>query len=115
MTTQAATYFDTTVSSIDLFIAAPNFVGMPLALMSTWIIDKIGLRRTILISSGLVCTGSFIKCIVTFPGLDQYFETEVQYWLTLFAQFLVCPGNVLAFCIPNKVTHEYLITFKRLV
>ena len=88
-----------------MFITAPNFIGMPLSLLSTWIIDKIGLRRTILASSGLVCSGAFIKCLVTFPGLDQNFDKNVQYWLTLCGQFLVGPGNVLAFCIPNKARH----------
>ena len=105
VTTQAAAYFETTVSGIDLFITAPNFIGMPISLMSTWIIDKIGLRQTILTSSSLVCAGAFIKCIVTFPGLDQNFDKNVQYWMTLCGQCLVVPGNVLAFCIPNKAGH----------
>ena len=106
VTTQAAAYFNSTVSGIDLFITAPNFIGMPLSLMSTWIIDKMGLRKTILASSGLVCIGAFIKCIVTFPGLDQHFDKNIQYWSTLCGQFLVGPGNVLAFCIPNKASHN---------
>ena len=107
VTTQAAAYFNTTLSGIDLLITAPNLIGMPLSLMSTWIIDKIGLRKTILASSGLVCSGAFIKCLVTFPGLDQHFDQKVQYWMTLCGQFLVGPGNVLAFCIPNKAWHIY--------
>ena len=105
VTTQAAAYFNTTVSGIDLFITAPNFVGMPLSLMSTWIIDKIGLRRTILASSGLVCSGALVKGFVTIPGFNQNLDKNFQYWLTLCGQFLVGPGNVLAFCIPNKASN----------
>ena len=107
MTTQAAAYFETTVSGVDFFLAAATFAGMPLSLTSTWIIDKIGLRWNILASSSLAFLGAFIKCIVTFPGIEQNIDKDVQYWSTILAQFLLGAGNPLAFAIPNKVTREW--------
>ena len=103
MTTQAAAYFETTVSGVDYFLAATTLAGMPMGLTSTWIIDKIGLRWTILTSSGLAFLGAFIKCIVTFPGLEQNIDKDAQYWCTILAQLLLGAGNPLAFSIPNKV------------
>ena len=103
VTTQAAAYFETTVSGVDYFLAAATIAGMPLGLTSTWIIDKIGLRWTILTSSGLAFVGAFIKCIITFPGLEQNIDKDTQYWLTISAQLLIGAGNPLAFSIPNKV------------
>ena len=77
--------------------------GMPIGLMSTWIIDKVGLRWTLLTSSTLAFVGALIKCVVTFPGLEQNIDKDVQYWFTLAAQALIGAGNPLAFSIPNKV------------
>ena len=106
MTTQAAAYFETTVSGVDFFLAAATVAGMPLSLTSTWIIDKIGLRWNILASSFLAFLGAFIKCIVTFPGLEQNIDKDVQYWFTILAQLLLGAGNPLVFAIPNKVLQE---------
>ena len=93
VTTQAAAYFETTVSGVDFFLAAATVAGMPLSLASTWIIDKIGLRWNILASSFLAILGAFIKCIVTFPGLEQNIDKDAQYWSTILAQFLLGAGN----------------------
>ena len=106
VTTQAAAYFDTTVSGVDFFLAAATVAGMPLSLTSTWIIEKIGLRWNIIASSFLAVLGAFIKCIVTFPGLEQNIDKDVQYWSTILAQFLLGAGNPLVFAIPNKVLQE---------
>lgn len=44
---------------------------MPVSLVSTWVIDRIGLRWTILASTGLAFCGALMKCLVTFPGLGK--------------------------------------------
>ena len=44
---------------------------MPVSLVSTWVIDRIGLRWTILVSTGLAFCGALMKFLVTFPGLGK--------------------------------------------
>ena len=44
---------------------------MPVSLVSTWVIDRIGLRWTIMVSTGLAFCGALMKFLVTFPGLGK--------------------------------------------
>ena len=89
---------------MDLFVIASTVAGMPLGLLSTWIIDKIGLRWTILTSSALAFAGALVKCLVTFPGLEENIDSDVRYWVSIPAQFLVGAANPLCFSLPNKAS-----------
>ena len=103
MSTLVAAYFETSVSAIDLLVVVVTIAGMPVSLVSTWVIDRIGLRWTILSSTGLAFSGALMKCLVTFPGLEEDVGKGVQYWVTFVAQFLIGVASPLAFCLPNKV------------
>ena len=106
VSTLVAAYFDTTVSAIDLLVVVVTLAGMPVSLISTWVIDRVGLRWTILSSTSLAFSGALMKCLVTFPGLEEEIDKGVQYWVTLVAQFLIGVASPLALCLPNKVYHE---------
>ena len=75
--------------------------------LSTFIIDQIGLRWTILTSSGLAFSGALMKCLVTFPGFEDGVDKGVQYWVTFVAQCLIGVASPLVFCLPNKVSTRY--------
>ena len=109
VSTLVAAYFDTSVSAVDLFVVVVTIAGMPVSLVSTWIIDRIGLRWTIVTSTGLAFSGALMKCLVTFPGLEEDVGKDVQYWVTFVAQFLIGVASPLAFCLPNKVCYELVI------
>jgi hypothetical protein len=42
--TYAAAYYKTDASGVDAFISVVLLVGMPLAIVSTWLTKKLGLR-----------------------------------------------------------------------
>ena len=98
-----ATYFDTTVSAVDLLVIVVNIAGLPISLVGTWVIDKIGLRWTILTSTSFAFSGALMKCLVTLPGLEENITKDIQYWVIFVAQFLLGVATPLAFCLPNKV------------
>ena len=106
---------------MDLFVVVVTIAGMPVSLVSTWIIDRIGLRWTILCSTGLAFCGALMKCLVTLPGFEDGVDEGVQYWVTLVAQFLIGVACPLAFCLPNKVRGfdcyviMYVLFFRRKV
>ena len=66
----ATEYFDKTVNEIDLLASISFIVGIPMCLVSTYVVDAVGFRAGLLLSSLLTFFGGLIRCLSTFPGLN---------------------------------------------
>lgn len=54
----------------------------------------------------LTFSGGLIRCVSTFPGLEESFDPTTQYWCAVVAQILVGMANPMGFCLPTKVSND---------
>lgn len=100
-------YFDKTVNEIDLLATISFIVGIPMCLVSTYVVDVVGFRAGILLSSLLTFFGGLIRCLSTLPGINTSISLDTQFWLSVFAQALTGMGNPLAVSLPTKVSQNW--------
>ena len=64
-------YFDKTVNEIDLLASISFIVGIPMCLVSSYVVDAVGLRAGMILSSVLTFFGGLIRCLSTFYGIND--------------------------------------------
>lgn len=67
-------------------------------------------RFTVTFANVLTFLGGLIRCVSTFPGLEDSFNKDIQYWCAVAAQVLVGIANPLGFCLPTKVRSPNLFS-----
>merc|ERR1711892_446325 len=100
-------YFDKTVNEIDLLATISFIVGIPMCLVSTYVVDVVGFRAGILLSSFLTFFGGLVRCLSTLPCINTSLSLDTQFWLSVFAQALTGMGNPLAVSLPTKISQNW--------
>lgn len=58
------------------------------------------------IATGMTFLGGLVRCVSTFPGLNDEIDPEVQYWLGVVAQAITGVGNPICASLPTKVRKQ---------
>ena len=103
---KAAEYFGKTSTEIDLLSTVSFIVGIPFCLISTWVVDRLGLRIAVLISTGFTFAGGTLRMLGTFPPWSETLDPNAQYWICVAAQALTGMGNPIAISLPTKVRRQ---------
>ena len=67
----ATEYFGKTVNQIDLLATISFYVGIPMCLVSTFVVDALGFRAGMLLGTSLTFVGGIVRCLSTLPGLND--------------------------------------------
>lgn len=67
---------------------------IPLVLPTGWLIERIGLRRAILIGSCGITAGAIIKCFSCYPQ---------GFWVVILGQIVVSLSEQFIFCVPARI------------
>ena len=93
-------YFDKTVNEIDLLATISFIVGIPMCLVSTYVVDVVGFRAGILLSSLLTFFGGLIRCLSTLPGINTSISlVNIKAKSAYFLKLNVVGYSVLAECV----------------
>ena len=67
----ATEYFQKSVNEIDLLATISFYVGIPMCLVSTYVVDALGLRAGMLLGTSLTFLGGLVRCLSALPGLND--------------------------------------------
>ena len=67
----ATDYFGKSVNEIDLLATISFYVGIPMCLASTFVVDALGLKTGMYLGTSLTFIGGLVRCLSTFPGLND--------------------------------------------
>ena len=89
----AAAYYEVEVGAINLISGISFFIGIPVAIAGTYVVEKIGLKKFVHLAMSFVLVGSLIRMISSFPGLGQKIDKSIQYWLQVTGQVFIGIAN----------------------
>jgi len=104
ITTQSADYYGRKLEEIDLLTTVSFLVGIPSCLCSTYLVNKKGLRITVMVATISTFIGGLLR-LITAVGLD--IDKDTQFWLVLVAQAFNGVGNPIAVALPTKVSQNW--------
>ena len=107
VTTATAEYFDVTTSKATWLTTISFLVGMPACLVSTYLIDRGGLKLSVWITSMLTVACGLIRFIVTLPGIRDSMSEDLQFIFCMVAQTLIGIGNPICVSMPTKVSQNW--------
>lgn len=82
---ETALYYNITVNQVDMFSIIFMIIGIPVGVIAIYLVDKIGLKTTISISTWFNITGIIIRLsTLLFGGYNGESESEI---------YLTHPGN----------------------
>ncbi|XP_068082772.1 heme transporter FLVCR2 isoform X2 [Anabrus simplex] len=87
-------YYNVSSYAVDWTSVVFLLVYTPLIFPASYLINKIGLRKGILIGGGMTALGSWVKCASVSPG---------RYWVTMVGQTLVAIAQVFMVQLPPQV------------
>ena len=73
---------------VDLLGTISFYVGIPMCLVSSYVVDALGFRSGMFLGCGLTFLGGLTRCLSTLPGLAQHMELDTQFWLSVTGQAL---------------------------
>ena len=74
----AAEYFHKDINAIDLLGTISLYVGIPCCIVATFVYDYIGFRGGLLIGASVNFIGGLIRCISTFPHLNDHMSLVIN-------------------------------------
>jgi len=74
---ESAQYFDVTINQIDLFSIIFMIVGIPVGILAIYLVDKIGLKTSIRISTAFNLVGTVVRLATLFFG---GYDPETSNW-----------------------------------
>lgn len=94
ITNKVALYYD--VDNLDVNWTSVLFMitFIPLVLPTGWLIERIGLRKAVLIGSTGITLGACIKCLACRPD---------GFWIVIMGQIVVSLSEQFIFCIPSRI------------
>eukprot|EP00092_Neocalanus_flemingeri_P028874 GFUD01031352.1.p1 GENE.GFUD01031352.1~~GFUD01031352.1.p1 ORF type:complete len:468 (+),score=76.63 GFUD01031352.1:210-1613(+) len=111
----ATEYFEQNVNKIDLLATISFYVGIPMCLVSTFVVDALGFRTGMLLGTSLTFLGALVRCLSTFPGLTDSMDLNLQFILSVVGQALTGMGNPIAVSVPTKVSQNWFPESERLL
>ena len=99
----SARYFQTSSENVDFFTTISFIIGIPFSLLSTYIVDKLGLKVAVLFGSAMTFIGGLVRCFSTLPPYSDTLDIGTQYWLAVAGQAITGIGNPIAVSLPTKV------------
>ena len=70
-----------------------------MCLISTWVVDRFGLRMAIFIGTFLTFMGGLVRTIGSIQSIE---DKNTQYWMSFVGQSLTGMGNPMAVSVPTK-------------
>lgn len=112
----SADYFDKDINTdIDLLSTISFYVGIPMCIISTYVVDALGFKTGMYVGTVLTFVGGGVRALSTLPGLNQQMSQDVQFYLSLLGQALTGMGNPLAVSLPTKVSQNWFPVSERLL
>jgi len=111
----SADYFKLDFDHIDLLGTVSFFVGIPMCLVSTYVVDALGFRTGMYVGTLLTFLGGLVRAFSTMPGLTDTLSLDVQFWLSVLGQALTGMGNPLSVSVPTKVSQNWFPENERLL
>ncbi|XP_049603968.1 solute carrier family 49 member A3 [Syngnathus scovelli] len=96
---QSARYLKVTLSDINWLSVVYMVVSIPLSLATTWMLDTVGLRATLILGSWLNMLGGVIRIMGGPPGE----EFSINYWIVMLGQTLAAMAQPLIIVTPTKM------------
>ncbi|XP_066999142.2 heme transporter FLVCR2 [Anabrus simplex] len=87
-------FYNVSSYAVDWTAIVFMFVYSPLVFPASYLVNKIGLRKCILIGAGMTALGSWVKCASISPEL---------YWVTMVGQTIVAIAQVFMLQLPPEV------------
>ncbi|KAI7799976.1 putative feline leukemia virus subgroup C receptor-related protein 1, partial [Triplophysa rosa] len=87
-------YYNVSNLMIDWLSVVYMVAYVPLIFPATWLLDKKGLRLTVLLGAGLNAVGAWVKCASVGPNL---------FWVTMTAQIICSVAQVFILGLPSRI------------
>lgn len=97
---QTAEYLHVDVEKVNYLSLVFMLVAIPLSFGSTWMLDTLGLRITLILGSWLNMFGAMIRFVGTIPSLSH----EAKYGVVMLGQTLGAMAQPLVIFAPTKLT-----------
>ncbi|XP_072291990.1 solute carrier family 49 member A3 [Eucyclogobius newberryi] len=97
---QTASYLDVTLAQVNWLSLVYMLVSVPLSLGTTWMLDTLGLRITLIVGSWLNMTGALVRFVGA--ALSEYFASS-RYPVVLLGQTLSALAQPLIIFTPTKL------------
>lgn len=111
----ASEYFKKGINSIDLLGTISLYVGIPCCLIATFVYDYVGFKGGLLAGTLINFAGGLIRCLSTFPHLNNHMSLELQFVLSVFGQALAGVANCFAVSVPTMVSQNWFPESERLI
>jgi len=92
---------------VDLLGTISFMVGIPMCLVSCYVVNSKGFRTGMYFGTVLTMLGGAIRALSTLPGLNKQMDLKTQYYLSLVGQALTGMGNPFAVSLPTKVSQNW--------
>ncbi|XP_035280185.1 feline leukemia virus subgroup C receptor-related protein 1 isoform X1 [Anguilla anguilla] len=87
-------YYGVSNDKVDWLSVVYMVAYVPLIFPATWLLDKKGLKITVLLGAGLNCIGAWVKCASVKPNL---------FWVTMTAQIICSIAQVFILGLPSRI------------
>ena len=74
-----------------------------MCLISTWVVDRFGLRTAIFLGTILTFVGGLVRALGSIESIDK----NTQFWLSFLGQAFTGMGNPMAVSVPTKVSQHW--------
>ena len=78
--TTSASYYEKSIDDIDWLGSIGFIVGVPMCLISTWVVDRFGLRTAIFIGTFLTFMGGLVRETLTFRKIFLTIKHAMNYF-----------------------------------
>uniref|UniRef100_A0A3P8VYC8 Solute carrier family 49 member 3 n=1 Tax=Cynoglossus semilaevis TaxID=244447 RepID=A0A3P8VYC8_CYNSE len=96
---QSAQYLAVTLEKINWLSLIYMVISIPIAFVSSWMLDTFGLRIMVILGSWLNMSGAVLRVLATVPGVD----ISYQYIIVMGGQVLCASAQPLIIFVPTKL------------